>query len=306
MVITPCCWKAAQNVPRSRNTQNRSPSLLHSADCESYPQLTLQLWVVITIPPLLPLSFQPQVWKNEITQKLLVQVAGIAQKGRGWLQGQEGEGCWVTWAMAASLSASPSRKILTLSIFTGTVLPLHSTSLMVAACFARVWVISACTEHTQLRSFNLQGCKTQPPQFMLDIETKGLSGKMLFPTEPRLACSLLFYSGTWMVCCSNIHAQHSNNEGFKLRHANKLPPVFLQEDLQCHQTSASSASTHSWQTGHLRESTNWDHISIWLQNYFHIQNLTIRFYTDSLGTSLQFHSGFIGKLPQTVILSFYT
>lgn len=34
--------------------------------------------------------------KKEITQKLLVQVPGIAQKERGWLEGQDGEGCWVT------------------------------------------------------------------------------------------------------------------------------------------------------------------------------------------------------------------
>lgn len=135
--------------------------------------------------------------KKEITQKLLVQVPGIAQKERGWLEGQDGEGCWVTWAIAASLSASPSRKILTLSIFTGTVLPLHSTSLIVAACFARVWVISACTEHTQLRSLNLQGCKTEPPEFILDLTTlksKGFLGKCCFPQSLGLLvhfCSIL-------------------------------------------------------------------------------------------------------------------
>lgn len=138
------------------------------------------------------------------------------------------------------------------------------------------------------------------------FEIKGLFGKVLFPTEPRLACSLLFYSSSWMVCCSNIHAQHRDNEYFKLKHANKLPPVFLQEDLQCHQTSVSSASTHSWQIGHLKESTNSDHISILLQNYFHIQKLIIRVYTANLGTNLQFHSDFTGKVPQTVKLSFYT
>ena len=49
----------------------------------------------------------------------------------------------LTWAMAASLSARPRRKMRALSILTGSVRPRHSTSLMVAACLARVWVISA-------------------------------------------------------------------------------------------------------------------------------------------------------------------
>lgn len=157
-MVIPCCWKAAQNVPRSRNTQNTSPRLPHSADCESYPQLTLQLWVIISISTF-TFSLPGPSLKKKTTQKLLVQIPGIAQKERGWLEGQDGEGCWVTWAIAASLSASPSRKILTLSIFTGTVLPLHSTSLIVAACFARVWVISACTNMWSLGAWTYRDAK---------------------------------------------------------------------------------------------------------------------------------------------------
>lgn len=52
----------------------------------------------------------------------------------------------LTWAMAASLSARPNRKTRALSIFTGTVRPRHSTSLMVAACLVRAWVIRAYRE----------------------------------------------------------------------------------------------------------------------------------------------------------------
>lgn len=44
-------------------------------------------------------------------------------------------------------------------------------------------MISACTERTELRSFNLQGCKTEHPEFMLDLTTSksmGFLGKCCF------------------------------------------------------------------------------------------------------------------------------
>lgn len=48
----------------------------------------------------------------------------------------------LAWAIAASLSARPNRKMRALSILTGTVRPLHSTSLMVAACLVLARVIN--------------------------------------------------------------------------------------------------------------------------------------------------------------------
>lgn len=100
-----------------------------------------------------------------------------------------GHGFWVTCAIAASLSASPSRKILTLSIFTGTVRPLHSTSLMVAACFARVWVISACRKRTdwtyELEFSGIQNWTFQTHSSLSYFETKGFL-KCVFPQSPGL------------------------------------------------------------------------------------------------------------------------
>lgn len=151
--------------------------------------------------------------------------------------------------MAASLSARPSKKILTLSIFTGTVLPLHSTSLIVAACFARVWVISACGEWTEMMSPNITNPNITNPNLKnpewITLKSEGFS-----PHLPRSVASHRWaYSCSpdmhWLlvVCCSNIYAQRS--DVCMLPIFRKLPPVFQQEDLQCHQTSASSASAHS-------------------------------------------------------------
>lgn len=107
--------------------------------------------------PLLILAFWPQVWEK-IILKLLAQASSFISQAKikKTIRTDTGDGSWVTWTIAASLSARPSKKILTLSIFTGTVLPLHSTSLIVAACFARVWVISACGEWTEIMSPNLK------------------------------------------------------------------------------------------------------------------------------------------------------
>lgn len=52
-------------------------------------------------------------------------------------------------------------------------------------------------KHAELRSLNLQGCKTEPPEFMLDLtilKSKGFLGKCCFPRSLGLLahfCSIL-------------------------------------------------------------------------------------------------------------------